>query len=174
MTTAEPVASSTITVFTRHSDECPKADNPQWRRCNCRKSLYIREGGKTAYLSAKTRSWDQTERVAQVARDKRDPVKIELQKISESEAAKHAAKLSKLKPFDEALDQWLTGMKGPGGSSIDAYKSTTVAGRFSRKSTETAGWEKPRNLSPPGRVGANLWLDTRTCSTLSLQRLDRH
>ena len=66
MTNVEPIASFTITVFTRHSAECPKAPNPQWKRCNFR--------GKTAYLSAKTRSWEQAERVAQIERDnRRDP-----------------------------------------------------------------------------------------------------
>lgn len=125
MTVAEPIASLTITVFARHSEECPKADNPQWKRCNCRKSLYIREAGKTTYLSAQTRSWEQAEKAAQAERDKRDPVKRELQKIAESEAAKRAAELSKLKRLDEALGQWLTGMKAPGGSSVNAYRSTT-------------------------------------------------
>ena len=44
MTNVEPIASFTITVFTRHSEDCPKAANPQWKRCDCRKSLYIRGG----------------------------------------------------------------------------------------------------------------------------------
>ena len=47
MATIEAVTSLTISVFTRHSTDCPKANNPQWKRCNCRKSLYIREDGKT-------------------------------------------------------------------------------------------------------------------------------
>ena len=102
MTTSEPIASLTITVFVRHSADCPKGDDPQWKRCKCRKSLYIREGGKTQYLSAKTRSWEQAERVAQTERDKRDPVKIELQKIAESEAAKDTLRL---KPLGEAMEQ---------------------------------------------------------------------
>ncbi len=122
MTNVEPIASFTITVFTRHSEDCPKAANPQWKRCDCRKSLYIREGGKTVYVSAKTRSWEQAERVAQAERDKRDPVKVELLKIAESEAAKDAFRL---KPLGEALEQWLGGMKTPGDISIDAYRSTT-------------------------------------------------
>jgi site-specific recombinase XerD len=122
MTIAEPLACFTITVFARHAEECPKAKNPQWKRCNCRKSLYIREGGKTTYISAKTRSWEQAERVAQAERDKRDPVKAELQKIAESEAAKDAFRL---KPLGEALEQWLSGMKRPGESSVEAYRSTT-------------------------------------------------
>ena len=118
MTDVESIASFTITVFTRHSAECPKAENPQWKRCNCRKSLYIREDGKTRYVTAKTRSWEEAERYAQAERDKRDPVKIELQKIAETKAAK-------LKPIGDALDQWLAGMKSPGESSIEAYRSTT-------------------------------------------------
>ena len=121
MNIAEPIASLTITVFTRHSADCPKSDNPQWKRCNCRKSLYIREGGKTTYISAKTRSWAEAERLAQIERDKRDPVKAELQKIAESEATKDAVRL---KPIGEALEQWLAGMKTPGETSLAAYRST--------------------------------------------------
>jgi integrase/recombinase XerD len=124
MAIAEPTASTTISVFTRHSEGCPQAGNPQWRRCKCRKSLYIREGGKTSYVSAKTRSWELAERFAQNERDKRDPVKIELRKIAESEAAKEAASLPLRKSLTDALNQWIAGMKGPGKTSINAYKST--------------------------------------------------
>ncbi len=118
---SELIASSTISVFARHSVDCPKRHDPQWKRCDCRKSLYIREGGKTTYVSAKTRSWEQAEKVAQAERDKRDPVKIELQKIAEKEAAKDAVEL---KPLGEALEQWITGMKGPGETSINIYRGT--------------------------------------------------
>src|ERR1700733_7104053 len=125
MTTAEPIASLTITVFARHSVDCPKRDDPQWKRCKCRKSLYVRESGKTTYMSAQTRSWEEAEGVAQAERDKRNPVKIQLQKIAESEAAKRAAELAKLKPLEDALSQWIVGMKTPGDSSVAAYRSTT-------------------------------------------------
>jgi integrase/recombinase XerD len=125
MTTAEPIASLTITVFARHTEKCPKRTDPQWKRCDCTKSIYIRERGKTQYLSAHTRVWAEAERVAQAERDKRDPVKLELQKIEESEAVKRAAELSKVKPLEDALEQWLTGMKTPGESSVEAYRSTT-------------------------------------------------
>ena len=40
MPTAEPIASLTISVFTRHSGDCPQT-NPQWKRCGCRRSLYL-------------------------------------------------------------------------------------------------------------------------------------
>ena len=122
----EPVATTTtISVFTRHSADCSQRENPQWRRCNCRKSLYIYEGGKKTVVSAKTRSWELAERVAQGERDKRDPVKIELQKIARQEAAKVARDAVHLKPLGEALEQWLTGMKGPGETSVNAYRCTT-------------------------------------------------
>jgi len=119
--TVEPIASFTITVFTRHAAECPKHDDPQWKRCKCKKSLYVREAGKTRYVSAHTRSWAEAEELAQRERDKRNPVKIELQKIAESEAAKDALRL---KPLGDALEQWLTGMKSPGETSVEAYRST--------------------------------------------------
>jgi hypothetical protein len=106
MTVAEPIAYITISVFTRPSAECPKFDNPQWKRCKCRKSLYIPEGRKTIYVSAKTRSWEQAERLAQAERDKRDPVKAKLQNIAESEAAKDAVRLkAQAWRWNQMLDQ---------------------------------------------------------------------
>jgi site-specific recombinase XerD len=121
---AEPITSTTISVFTRHSGECPRSDEPQWRRCKCRKSLYIREGGRTVYVSAKTRSWDEAERFAQAERDKRDPVQMQLQKIEEAEMAKAEASAAKLVPLKGALEQWIDGMKKPGETSVNAYRST--------------------------------------------------
>jgi hypothetical protein len=49
-------------------------------------------------MSAKTHSWEEAERLAQAERDKRDPVKLKLQKIAESEAAKDAVRLKPLVP----------------------------------------------------------------------------
>jgi site-specific recombinase XerD len=145
MGTVESIASLTISVFARHSADCSKRDEPQWRRCNCRKSLYIREGGKTRYVSAQTRSWEAAERFAQSERDKRDPVTIELQKIAEAEAAKEAANLPKVKPLADALEQWLTGMKSPGGTSINAYRSTT---RRIKRWADSAGIVRVSDVTP--------------------------
>jgi integrase/recombinase XerD len=75
-------------------------------------------------VSAKTRSWEQAERFAKAERDKRDPVQAELLKIAESEAAKAAANLPLRKPLADALEQWVTGMKSPDKTSINAYRST--------------------------------------------------
>src|SRR5258708_33871665 len=71
---------------TRHSGECPKKDNPQWKRFNCRKSVYIYEDGRKSYDSAKTLSWKQAEKFAQSERAKRDPAKGEREKRRELRA----------------------------------------------------------------------------------------
>jgi site-specific recombinase XerD len=114
--TTTPLTTTTISVFTRHSPECAQKDNPQWKRCKCRKSLYIYEGGKVSYVSAKTRSWEQAEKVASGERDRRDPVKIELAKIE----AKRAAKDS---PLEDALDQWTAGWKDASSGTKSSYST---------------------------------------------------
>jgi integrase/recombinase XerD len=104
-------STTTISVLTRHSKECPRRDDPHWKRCKCRKSLYIYEAGKVSYVSARTRSWEQAEKLAQAERDKRDPVKIELARIAAEEAVKKAAALAKETSIEAALDQWIAGFK---------------------------------------------------------------
>src|ERR1035437_1507916 len=124
--TDHPVAATlTITVLTRHASDCPQHVNPQWKRCKCRKSLYIYENGKVRYASAKTRSWEQAERVAQAERDKRDPVKLELQKIAEQKAAE-AERVAALEAsevtIEDALDRWVRSKKELSYGSAAAYR----------------------------------------------------
>lgn len=119
-----PVSTLTITVFTRHSEECSKRNDPQWKRCNCRKSVYIYEAGKVTYKSAKTRAWEQAERVAQAERDKRDPVRVELARIADEEAKKQAAEQAKTIPLADALSEWIGGLKNIKAGSKKAYEST--------------------------------------------------
>jgi hypothetical protein len=126
---------TTITVFTRHSDDCPRTD-PGWKRCKCRKSLYIYEVGKVRYLSAKTRSWEQAEKVAQSERDRRDPEKIALRRIAESEAAKSAALMAGAVSIETALDRWFVSMKisNSGTEKVYIYRSfeKSKPGRLSK------------------------------------------
>lgn len=49
-----------ISVYTRHSESCPKKDEPYWKRCTCRKWLYCADW-KPTRQSAKTRSWTKAE-----------------------------------------------------------------------------------------------------------------
>lgn len=52
----------TIDVFTRHSADCPHKDDRYWKRCRCRKWLYI-EGSRKP-VAARTRSWEEAQRKA--------------------------------------------------------------------------------------------------------------
>jgi integrase/recombinase XerD len=120
------IATTTISLFVRHNPTCPKRDDPQWKRCKCRKSLYIYENGKVRYQSAKTRSWEQAEKVAQQERDARDPVKRELVRIAAEEEAKKVAAAARETSIEAALDQWIAGFKskGPTASAYATFKKT--------------------------------------------------
>jgi integrase len=111
---ADKPSTTTVTVFVRHGTYkgkiCPKTD-PGWKQCKCRKSLYIYDGskttGKTKYMSARTRSWEQAEKLAQVERDKRDPGKILIQEIKAEEAKKAAAIKGGTLTVEVAVGRWL-------------------------------------------------------------------
>jgi hypothetical protein len=74
-------ATTVVAVYTRHAPECPKRTDRYWKRCKCRKALCIREEGKIRRVSAKARSLEQAERLAQTERERRDPVRRKLQEI---------------------------------------------------------------------------------------------
>jgi integrase/recombinase XerD len=128
MGTAVNPATFTVTVFTRHAPECSQKANPQWKRCNCRKSLYIYENNKVTYKSAKTRSWEQAEKFAQQERDLRDPVKLELAKIAakqEEEKRIEAERAASRITIVDALNRWLASHKRQAVNSLRVYKGMT-------------------------------------------------
>jgi hypothetical protein len=139
-TSSNPI--TTITVFTRHAPTCPKNGAPQWKRCNCRKSLYIHENGHRRYVSAKTRSWEKAEEFAEQERKARDPIEIQLREIAEQEAAREAereaAREAKNMTIEEALARWTAGMKKQSAPTQDAYQT------FVRKMLK---WEELQNLA---------------------------
>jgi integrase/recombinase XerD len=63
----------TVSVYTRHGAECPKNNEPYWRRCRCLKYLYIYHNGTSRQISARTRSWERAEQKAHEIRDSIDP-----------------------------------------------------------------------------------------------------
>lgn len=140
---ATPV--STITVFTRHSSDCSKRNDPTWKRCKCRKSLYIYEGGKVMYKSAKTRSWEQAERVAQELRDAKDPLKIALAKLNKQIAAKDSL-------LSDALDQWIKGKK------IAKYANRSAYETFRRVLLAWAASKDFKNLSDVTPDSLDQWV----------------
>src|ERR1035437_9117318 len=109
--TVQP-ATTTITVFTRHAPDCPKKDDRYWRRCKCRKALYIYEDGRDRIVSAKTRSWEQAELLAKSELAYRDPAQRKLREIEAKEEEKRIAALSKFITVGDALARWLAGLKG--------------------------------------------------------------
>jgi integrase/recombinase XerD len=124
------IASNTVSVYTRHSPECSKREDPTWRRCGCRKYLYIFEAGHDRRVSAKTRSWEQAERLAQAERDLRDPTKLELRRIQERDRAKiaaqeaaQAAERAGSISVDEALGLWIAGFKRQSLSTAKTYRT---------------------------------------------------
>jgi integrase/recombinase XerD len=118
---SKTTTTTTVTVFTRHSADCKKSD-PQWKRCNCRKSLYIYADGKVTYKSAKTRSWETAEKAAQAERDARDPVLIRLKEIADAESAKASGAIT----VEAATDRWLKGFKEQPPSTAKAYRGMTA------------------------------------------------
>ena len=114
---------TTVSVFTRHGKECPHT-NPQWKRCNCRKSLYIYHGGKTVRVSAKTRSWEQAETLAQAERDRRDPIKRKQRELDariEEVAQERADTLARKITVAEALKEWIASKKVTADSTADLH-----------------------------------------------------
>jgi integrase len=81
---SEPTKTVTVRVMVRHSQNCKdRRKGTDWRRCNCRKALYVYDNGNERFVSAKTRSWTQAETRAQEMRDSLDPVKQELARLKE-------------------------------------------------------------------------------------------
>jgi integrase len=162
-------STTTVTLFTRHAPECSQKGNPQWKRCKCRKSLYIYFDGRVSYKSAKTRSWEQAEKVAQAERDARDPAKIELAKIEAQKAEIAAKKAAKDCRLEDALVQWIAGQKRPGKETLKSYET------FGRKMLTWAASKSIVNLSdvtPDALDGwVASWQDARTTQGMRVSRI---
>jgi integrase/recombinase XerD len=57
-----------ITIYTRHTSDCPKKDDRYWKRCRCPKWIYGSELSPTRQ-SAGTRSWERAEKFARESED---------------------------------------------------------------------------------------------------------
>jgi integrase/recombinase XerD len=60
-----------VEVYARHSAKCPYRKSRYHRKCRCRKWLAI--AGQDKRISARTRSWEQAERVARELRGENNP-----------------------------------------------------------------------------------------------------
>lgn len=146
-------SSITITVFTRHSEICKKK-NPtfsrDYKKCNCRKSLYIYEGGEDKVISAKTRSWEEAERFAQEQRALRDPITRKLREIEEREAEREAAAVAaqrkKTLSIEDATTRWINAQKP---------KTEGTARAHSRVKKRIDAWAADNNIATVGEVTAD-------------------
>ncbi len=117
-----PLQTATVTVYTRHSPNCSKKKDPTWKRCKCRKYLYIYEAGKDRRVSAKTHSWEEAEALAKIELAKRDPIRMRLEEFAAAEAAKEAeevARQARRTTTADALAEWRS-RKGPTSSSTSS------------------------------------------------------
>ena len=114
---------TTISVFTRHSPDCSRTSDRAWRRCKCRKALYIYEEDHDRIVSARTRSWEQAEIFVQTEGDRRDPVKRKLLEIAEEEARKAASRKVQITTVKVASDRWLAAQKIASEETAVIYKT---------------------------------------------------
>lgn len=136
-TEAKPETFS-IKVITRHSAGCPKKGDPLYRKCQCRKSLYLYESGKVRYLSAKTRSWTKAEEHMRKLIDARDPVKRALIEIEQREKEKAAALAARRVAISDGLDQWIAGI---------AKRSRSRAVQLSSMASKIRSWAEEQRIT---------------------------
>jgi integrase/recombinase XerD len=123
-----------IKVITRHSADCPQKGYPLYRKCKCRKSLYLYESGKVRYHSAKTRSWTKAEEYMRKLIDARDPVKRALMEIEQKRKERAEAQAARRITISDALDQWTVGI--PKRSRSRAVQIESMASKIRSWATE--------------------------------------
>ena len=89
-------------------------------------------------MSCRTRSWEEAEKLAQAERDKRDPVKMALKEIAEKEEAKRRKEVEKAITVDDALDEWLAGIKP---------KSRTRSVQFKSMASKLRSWAAEQGVT---------------------------
>jgi hypothetical protein len=148
-------ATTTITVFTRHAPDCPKFADRYWRRCNCRKALYIYEGGADKIVSARTRSWEQAEKLAKAERDLRDPIRRKLQEIEDKEAQRAALRKSKNITVSDATDRWLRSQRWKSKETETIYRC--AASRINTWAADTGVNSLPDITADMLHEGRGFW-----------------
>ncbi len=114
-----------ITIFVRHSEDCPRKAEHFCKTCRCRKSLRYSVGGKQVTQSAKTRSWAQAEIAKRAVEDKfraADPTKPITSVTVEGETGTTIAR---------AVELFLSSKKSQGLDGDVLKKNKRELGRFS-------------------------------------------
>ncbi len=66
-----------LSVYARHSNDCPKKDDLNWKRCRCPKWINGSLGGHFIRKTAHTRSWEKAEELKRGWEEADSPKKIE-------------------------------------------------------------------------------------------------
>lgn len=98
-------------------------------------------------MSAKTRSLEQAERLAQAERDLRDPVKIELRKIESRQAERAAAEKAKNITVAAACDRWAASQK---------FESDETAGIYRRAARRIQIWAADQSIENLSDISADM------------------
>jgi integrase/recombinase XerD len=104
-----------VTVWTRHSADCPHADDPNHRRCKCPKHLSWSHNGKQFRKSAKTRSWD-------IASKKARAIEVEHEQIAAGEKPKKHEPAS----VAHAVEAYLADKRSQNLQQVTLQKLTTI------------------------------------------------
>lgn len=65
-----PATDAVVTIYTRHTDDCPYKEDSFYKRCKCRKTLRYFLNGKRYRISAKTRTWSVAEEARRALEDR--------------------------------------------------------------------------------------------------------
>ncbi len=122
MDSATSPATVTITVYTRHTADCPNCKDRNWRKCRCRKAFYIYAGGKYGRIPARTRCWEQAEEFARAERDRRDPVQQRLREIERAEAERTALHGAKATTVPDSTERWLRAQRRKSKETETIYR----------------------------------------------------
>jgi integrase len=88
-----------LSVYTRHSKDCPKKEDAHWRRCRCLKWINGTLDSQFIRKTAKTRSWEKAEELKRAWEEAASPKKIEPVTIEAAvEAYLADAKARELRP----------------------------------------------------------------------------
>lgn len=88
-----------LSVYTRHSNDCPKKDDITWKRCRCPKWINGALDGQFIRKTAKTRSWEKAEELRRRWEEAASPKTAEPVTIEEAIGAYIAdAKARELRP----------------------------------------------------------------------------
>ena len=97
----------TISVYTRHTSDCSKKDDPHWKRCECVKYIYLLRDGKNKTISRRHVPGPRPRNRHGRSGDSWDPVKQKLRELEELQQAQEVGEVT----IVYALERWLATVK---------------------------------------------------------------